>query len=253
MAKLFTTGESSMGYIHCCGALHKTRTFYLSPQDKFMLCELDYLSKCPVCGHTVVQLTRISDNNEISVIRRTNKKAKEFLCENFIDDILSIDKKMLLINPKAILQEYTQGLDKKLPQYIIKNETGKAHNKTFYVDVVYNNKIIGQGAAKSIKKAEKEAAMQPTWLRELKRTMLAPERFLAAVREKGEMLKHIPEPLRTEELCLAAVQQDGRMLAYVPETLKTETLCLAAVKQNREAMQHVPPALRDTIGKDLKS
>ena len=102
-------------------------------------------------------------------------------------------------------------------------------------------------------KAEKEAAMQPTWLRELKRTMLAPERFLAAVREKGEMLKYIPEPLRTEELCLAAVQQDGRMLAYVPEALKTETLCLSAVKQNREAMQHVPPALRDTIGKDLKS
>ena len=102
-------------------------------------------------------------------------------------------------------------------------------------------------------KAEKAAAMQPTWLRELKRTMLAPERFLAAVREKGEMLKYIPEPLRTEELCLAAVQQDGRMLAYVPDGLKTEALCLAAAKQNREAMQHVPPALRDTIGKDLKS
>ena len=86
------------------------------------------------------------------------KKAKEFLYDNFIDDILSIDKKMLLINPKAMLQEYTQGRDKKLPEYIITNEVGKAHNKTFYVDVVYNNKVIGQGIAKSIKKAEKEAA-----------------------------------------------------------------------------------------------
>ena len=101
-------------------------------------------------------------------------------------------------------------------------------------------------------KAEKAAA-QPTWLRELKRTMLAPERFLAAVREKGEMLKYIPEPLRTEELCLAAVQQDGRMLAYVPDGLKTEALCLVAVKQNRDAMQHVPPALRDAMEKALKS
>ena len=86
------------------------------------------------------------------------KKAKEFLSDNFIEDILSIDKKMLLVNPKALLQEYTQGIDKKLPEYIVTKETGKAHNKTFYVDVIYNNEIIGQGSALSIKKAEKEAA-----------------------------------------------------------------------------------------------
>ena len=86
------------------------------------------------------------------------KKAKEFLSDNFIEDILSIDKNMSLINPKAMLQEYTQGIDKKLPEYIITNEIGEAHNKTFYVDVIYNNKIIGHGCAQSIKKAEKEAA-----------------------------------------------------------------------------------------------
>lgn len=67
-----------MGYIHCCGALHKTRTFRLVPQDKFVLCEADYLSKCPVCGHTVVQLTRVDRNNNISVVRKVNKKAKIF-------------------------------------------------------------------------------------------------------------------------------------------------------------------------------
>ncbi len=67
-----------MGYIHCCGALHKTKTFRLAPQENFLLCELDYLSKCPVCGHTVVQLTRINKNDDISVVRRINKKAREF-------------------------------------------------------------------------------------------------------------------------------------------------------------------------------
>lgn len=67
-----------MGYIHCCGALHRTRTFYIIPQEKFVLCELDYLQKCPVCGHTVVQLTRVSENDEISVIRRINNKTKAF-------------------------------------------------------------------------------------------------------------------------------------------------------------------------------
>ena len=88
------------------------------------------------------------------------KKAKEFLKENFIDDILSIDKKMLLVNPKAILQEYTQGLNKKLPQYLLKGEVGAAHNKTFFVDVIYNDEVIGQGSAKSIKKAQQEAAWE---------------------------------------------------------------------------------------------
>lgn len=67
-----------MGYIHCCGGLRKTKTFRLLPQEDFVLCELDYLSKCPVCGHTVVQLTRIDKDNNISTIRKINKKAKEF-------------------------------------------------------------------------------------------------------------------------------------------------------------------------------
>ncbi len=67
-----------MGYIHCCGALHKTRTFRLVPQENFVVSELDYLSKCPVCGHTVVQLTRIDDDDNISIVRKVNKKAKLF-------------------------------------------------------------------------------------------------------------------------------------------------------------------------------
>lgn len=68
-----------MGYIHCCGALHKTRSFVLSPTAGFLLCEIDYLYKCPICTHTVVQLTRISENNELSAIRYVNKQARKFL------------------------------------------------------------------------------------------------------------------------------------------------------------------------------
>lgn len=67
-----------MGYIHCCGGLHKTRSFVLSPSEDFIVCELDYLLKCPVCRHTVVQLTRIDKNNSISSIRYVNKEAKKF-------------------------------------------------------------------------------------------------------------------------------------------------------------------------------
>ena len=67
-----------MGYIHCCGGLHKTRSFKLAPQEDFVLAELDLLKKCPVCGHTVVQLTRIDNEYKISTIRKTNKKALDF-------------------------------------------------------------------------------------------------------------------------------------------------------------------------------
>lgn len=67
-----------MGYIHCCGGLRKTRSFVLAPTESFVMCELDYLVKCPVCNHLVIQLTRINHNDEISTIRYTNKKALKF-------------------------------------------------------------------------------------------------------------------------------------------------------------------------------
>lgn len=75
-----------MGYIHCCGGLRKTKSFKLVPQGDFVLCELDFLKKCPVCGHTVVQLTRVNKNDEISTVRKINSKAVKFFehLKNFI-------------------------------------------------------------------------------------------------------------------------------------------------------------------------
>lgn len=67
-----------MGYIHCCGALHKTRTYILAPQKNIIVCEMDVLIKCPVCGHKVVQLTKIDKNGQLATIRKTNKKAEKF-------------------------------------------------------------------------------------------------------------------------------------------------------------------------------
>ena len=62
------------------------------------------------------------------------------------------------MNPKAILQEYTQGVNKKLPEYILVEEIGKAHKKEFFVEVKFQENIIGKGHANSIKKAQIEAA-----------------------------------------------------------------------------------------------
>lgn len=67
-----------MGYIHCCGGLRKTRTFKLAPHGKFVVCEVDYLDRCPVCGNTVTQLTRIDKDDNITVIKKSDNKAKSF-------------------------------------------------------------------------------------------------------------------------------------------------------------------------------
>ena len=87
------------------------------------------------------------------------EKAKNFLSENFLDDILSFNSKIDTFNPKAVLQEYTQSIDHKLPKYNVVSQSGKEHKKTFFVEVSYRGKVIGKGSAKTIKSAEENAAV----------------------------------------------------------------------------------------------
>lgn len=58
---------------------------------------------------------------------------------------------------KTMLQEYVQ-TDKKSLEYVLVNEMGEAHNKTFEVVVKINNIIYGRGIGKSKKEAEQKAA-----------------------------------------------------------------------------------------------
>ncbi len=86
------------------------------------------------------------------------KKASEFLIKNFEDEINSINEKIDTLNPKAMLQEYTQSISKELPKYKLIKEEGKEHEKTFFIEVSYKDEIIGKGSAKSIKEASQNAA-----------------------------------------------------------------------------------------------
>lgn len=61
-------------------------------------------------------------------------------------------------NSKEILQQYTQGKNKDLPEYKLLNETGKAHNKLYETAVYYENREIGRGTGKTKKESEKKAA-----------------------------------------------------------------------------------------------
>lgn len=69
--------EVKLGYIHCCAGLRKSKSYSISPEENYALAALDYIEKCPVCGHTVVQLTRIDFENNVSVCRKINEKARK--------------------------------------------------------------------------------------------------------------------------------------------------------------------------------
>ena len=58
---------------------------------------------------------------------------------------------------KSALQEFVQTEQKSI-EYIITNEVGPAHNKTFTVDVIIDGIVYGTGMGTSKKEAEQEAA-----------------------------------------------------------------------------------------------
>ncbi len=59
---------------------------------------------------------------------------------------------------KTKLQEYSQERFKSIPAYILEREVGPDHDKTFFVNLLLNGKIISYGKGKSKKQAEQSAA-----------------------------------------------------------------------------------------------
>lgn len=62
------------------------------------------------------------------------------------------------VNYKSLLQEYIQALHKVPPRYRVFSTAGPDHDKEFEVEVVVQGTTLGQGAGKTKKHAEQEAA-----------------------------------------------------------------------------------------------
>ena len=78
---------------------------------------------------------------------------------NLYDSIdVDIDSILYMYNSKELLQQYTQGKNKDLPEYRVVSEQGQAHCKTYEVNVFYRGEILGKGIARQKKEAEKLAA-----------------------------------------------------------------------------------------------
>lgn len=76
--------------------------------------------------------------------------------EPYIEDVAQHFEKF---NAKAILQEYTQGLNKKTPVYTVISESGPQHKKTFEVEVRYNDEVLAVETGSSKKEAEQKCAL----------------------------------------------------------------------------------------------
>ena len=83
-------------------------------------------------------------------------KVKSFIDDNVIP-IIESDELDFFNDYKSKLQEYVQ-TDKRSLEYVILNEEGPAHNKTFTAVVKIDNIVYGKGVAHSKKEAEQEAA-----------------------------------------------------------------------------------------------
>ncbi|NTV41851.1 MAG: ribonuclease III [Syntrophobacteraceae bacterium] len=61
---------------------------------------------------------------------------------------------------KTQLQEVTQGRHKMTPEYVLESEEGPDHDKTFFVCVVLDGRVLARGTGKSKKEAQQEAAQK---------------------------------------------------------------------------------------------
>lgn len=86
---------------------------------------------------------------------------RKVLLEIFEEEVIyALSKGNLFIDYKTNLQEILQKKTKSKIQYCVEKEVGPDHNKKFYMNVIVENKIIGNGIGRNKKEAEQMAAKQ---------------------------------------------------------------------------------------------
>ena len=82
-------------------------------------------------------------------------EAKRFILTYIMTDI---EHKRMFYDSKTILQEVCQGQFKQNVSYELLSESGPDHAKTFTVQVLVGNEVLGVGTGNTKKSAEQEAA-----------------------------------------------------------------------------------------------
>ncbi len=85
------------------------------------------------------------------------ERAKEFIYRFILSDL---EDKQLFYDSKTNLQELIQGKLKKEFHYVLLEESGPEHDKTFRVEIVMEEEVIGAGIGRTKKSAEQHAAYE---------------------------------------------------------------------------------------------
>ena len=80
--------------------------------------------------------------------------------KNFIEEDIQNTDESVLTEPKTLLQEMMQAESRESVHYECIKQDGPAHNRTFTVNVLFNDIVLATGIGKSKKEAEEEAARQ---------------------------------------------------------------------------------------------
>lgn len=84
---------------------------------------------------------------------------EDYIRKTFLPYIKDVEENFVNYNAKAILQEYTQNLDKTTPRYEVVSESGPEHKKVFEIKVIYNEEILAVEKGFSKKEAEQKCAL----------------------------------------------------------------------------------------------
>ncbi len=85
------------------------------------------------------------------------KTAARYLSRFLVEDIKNIDLSVLT-DAKTRLQEEMQAEHRDSVRYVLTKEEGPAHDRTFEVNVLFNDIVLATGTGKSKKAAEEDAA-----------------------------------------------------------------------------------------------
>ena len=176
--KLEFMGDAVLGYVTADlvyknrpemseGNLTKLRSVLVSTKPLASYARKINLPKYIRIGHSITQeqvqnSDKILENVFEALVGATYldaglKSAYRFISSILMDDILAyyIDD---LTDYKSKLQEEIQAEHRDAVQYVTVETFGPAHDRTFKVQVLYNDIVLGVGEGKSKKKAEEMAA-----------------------------------------------------------------------------------------------
>lgn len=176
--KLEFMGDAVLGYVTADlvyknrpemseGNLTKLRSVLVSTKPLAAYARKIHLDEYVRIGHSITQAQvkesdKILENVFESLVGAIYldaglNSAYRFIKKVLLNDILSYDADNLT-DYKTKLQEEIQAEHRDAVQYVTVSQSGPAHDRTFTVQVRYNDIVLGTGTGKSKKKAEEMAA-----------------------------------------------------------------------------------------------